>query len=92
MANDSIPRRDAQFHARQNIFVTNVNRYLAELGLAGGDAVDRDNSAATWTADYSANTAGQTRVQAARQAKDNARERLNGAIRPATCGVIQPYA
>ena len=36
MANDSIPRPDAQFHTRRNNFVTYVNGHLAKLGLAVG--------------------------------------------------------
>ena len=36
MANDYIPRPDAQFHARRNNFVTYVNGHLADLGLAPG--------------------------------------------------------
>ena len=36
MANDSIPRPDAQFHAWQNNFVTYVNGHLVDSGLAPG--------------------------------------------------------
>jgi len=36
MANDYIPRPDAQFHAWRNNFVTYVNGHLADLGLAVG--------------------------------------------------------
>ena len=36
MANDSIPRPDGRFHARQNNFVTYVNGHLADVGLAPG--------------------------------------------------------
>jgi len=37
MANDYIPRPDAQFHAWRNSFVTYINGHLADLGLAAGD-------------------------------------------------------
>ena len=37
MANDSIPRPDARFHARRNNFATNVNGHPADLGLATTD-------------------------------------------------------
>ncbi len=36
MANDYIPRPDAQFHAWRNNFATYVNGHLADLGLAAG--------------------------------------------------------
>ena len=36
MASDSIPRPAAQFHSRQNNFVTYVNGHLADLGLEAG--------------------------------------------------------
>ena len=36
MANDHIPRPDARFHGWQNNFVTYVNGYLADWGLAAG--------------------------------------------------------
>jgi len=75
---DYIPAADAQFHAWQNNFVTYVNNHLADLGLDAADVVDLNNSAATWTTDYPAHTA----AQAARQAKDNARDGLEGTIRP----------
>ncbi|MGB2987601.1 MAG: hypothetical protein WBE26_17180 [Phycisphaerae bacterium] len=88
MANDCIPRRDARFHAWRNNFVMYVNGHLADLGLAAGDVVDLNNSAVTWTTDYPAQAA----VQAARQSKDNARDGLEGTIRPPAHGVMQPYA
>ena len=59
MANDCIRRPDAQFHARQNSFVTCVNGHLADLGLAPGDVIGLNNSAATRTTDYPAHTAAQ---------------------------------
>ena len=36
MANDYVPRPDAQFHAWRNNFVTDVNGHLADLALAAG--------------------------------------------------------
>ena len=36
MANDYIPRPDAQLHAWQSSFVTYVNGHLADLGHAAG--------------------------------------------------------
>ena len=36
MANDYIPRPDAQFHAWRNNFATYVNGHLADWGLAAG--------------------------------------------------------
>ena len=59
MANDYIPRPDARFHAWQNNLVTYVNAHLAEMGLAAGDIVGLNNSAATWTTDYPVHTAAQ---------------------------------
>ena len=88
MANDYIPRPNILFHAWQNNFVMCVNGHSADLGLAAGDVVDLNNSAAPWTTDYPAHTAS----QAARQARDNARDGLEGAIRPSAPGVMQPYA
>ena len=52
MVNDYVPRPVAQFHTWQNNFVTYVNGYLADLGLAAGNVVDLNNSAATWTTDH----------------------------------------
>lgn len=49
MANDCTPHPAAQFHARQNNFVTYVDGHPADLGLAAGDVVDLNNTAATWT-------------------------------------------
>lgn len=37
MANDSIPRPDAQFHAWRNNLVTYVNAHLADLGVAADE-------------------------------------------------------
>ena len=60
MANDYIPRPDAQFHSWQNNFVMYVNGHLADSRLAADDVVDLNNSAATWTSGYPAHTAAQT--------------------------------
>jgi hypothetical protein len=54
MSKDYIPRPDAGFHVGRNNFVTCVNGYLAHSGLAAGDVVDLDNTAATWRTDYRA--------------------------------------
>ncbi|MCK4340422.1 MAG: hypothetical protein KAY37_01700, partial [Phycisphaerae bacterium] len=82
MANDYIPRPDAQFHAWQNNFIVYVNNHLADLGLVAADVVDLNATAATWTTDYPAHTVAQTAAQAARQAKDGARDGFEGTIRP----------
>ena len=42
MANDYIPRPDAQFHARRNNFVTYVNGHRTDLGLVGRRDEGRD--------------------------------------------------
>ena len=79
---DYIPGGDAPFHAWQNNFITYVNTHLADLGLAAGDVVDLNATAATWTTDYPAHTAAQTAAQGARQAKDGARSAFEDTIRP----------
>ena len=57
------PRTDARFRAWQNIFVTYVNAHPPDLGLAAGDVVDLNNSAAAWTTDYPAPFAAQTAAE-----------------------------
>jgi hypothetical protein len=74
MANDYIPRPDARFHAWRNNFVTYVNGHLSDSGLAAGDIVDLNRSAATWTGQYPDHTTAQTAAQTARQAKDGVRD------------------
>jgi len=78
MGNNYIPGPDGDFHAWQNDFVTYVNAHLADLGLAAGDVAPINTAETTWTTDYPAHTP----AQAARQAKDDARGGLEGAIRP----------
>ena len=49
LVDDNVPRPNARFHARRSNFVTYVNGHLPDLGLAAGDVVDLNNSAATCT-------------------------------------------
>ena len=60
MANGYIPRPDARFHAWQNSFVTYINGHPADLGLAAGNVVYLNASAATWTTDYPTHSAAPT--------------------------------
>ncbi len=82
MANDYIPRADADFNAWLANFVTYANSHLPGLGLVAGDMTAVTTAQATWNTNYPALIAAQAAAQSARQAKDGARTAVEAAVRP----------
>lgn len=82
MANDYIPRGDAEFNGWLSNFVTYANANLAALGLVAGDLTPVITAQTTWNSKYLAHIAAQAAAQAAREAKDAARRAVEQAVRP----------
>ena len=81
MANDYIPRGDADFNAWQANFVTYANANLANLGLAIPDLMSILSAQGAWTPSLTAHVAAQANAQSARATKDGNRTVLESLIR-----------
>ena len=81
MANDYIPRGDADFNAWQANFVTYANANLANLGLVLPDLLSILSAQAAWTPSLTAHVAAQANAQSARATKDGNRTTLETLIR-----------
>jgi len=81
MANDYIPRGDADFNAWQANFVTYANANLVDLGLAPLDLISIISAQAAWTPSLTDHVAAQANAQSARATKDGNRTVLETSIR-----------
>ena len=70
MANDYIPRGDADFNAWQANFVTYANANQLALGLVPADLTLIITTQPVWTLSFTAHVAAQANAQSARAAKD----------------------
>jgi hypothetical protein len=59
MANDYIPRGDAEFNGWQANFVSYANTNLVALGLVAGDMTPITTAQTAWTSGYTAHIAAQ---------------------------------
>lgn len=82
MANDYIPRGDAEFNGWLANFVTYANANLLNLGLVAGDLMPVTTAQATWNSKYPAHIAAAAAAIAARESKDAARVAVEQAVRP----------
>jgi len=78
---DYIPRRDTEFQAWVDNFVTYAQAHLVELGLGIPDMVPIAAGWADFYTKMSANVTAQQAAQSARQAKEDSRDTLESAIR-----------
>ena len=78
---DYIPRQDAEFNSWQQNFVTVVGANLAAYGLVAADLTPLTARQPTWTSGLNQNITAQAAANAARQAKDTARDAYEAAIR-----------
>ena len=81
MANDYIPRGDADFNAWQANFVTYANANLADLGLVLPDLISIMSAQGAWTPSLTAHVAAQANAQAACATKNANRTVLETSIR-----------
>ncbi|NOT00490.1 MAG: hypothetical protein HOP29_07670 [Phycisphaerales bacterium] len=81
MANDYIPRADAEFDGWQANFVAYANAHLADLGLVAGDIAPVLTATAEWGTAYAAHVSAAAAAHAARQTKDGRRSSLEALIR-----------
>ncbi|MBU0717320.1 MAG: hypothetical protein KJ749_03650 [Planctomycetes bacterium] len=81
MANDYIPRGDAEFNSWQANFVTYANANLVNLGLVIGDLTTILIAQLSWTPSLTAHIAAQANAQSARATKDGNRTTLESQIR-----------
>jgi len=81
MANDYIPRGDAEFNGWQANFVSYANANLVALGLVAGDMTPITTSQTAWTSGYTAHIAAQAAAQSARDAKDGNRAAYETLVR-----------
>ena len=81
MANDYIPRGDADFNAWQANFVTYVTANLVNLGLAPPDLIPIASAQGAWTPSLTAHVAAQANAQAACATKNANRTVLETSIR-----------
>ena len=81
MANDYIPRGDAEFNAWQANFVTYANANQLALGLVPADLTLIILSQPVWTLSFTAHVAAQANAQSARATKDANRTALEVLIR-----------
>ncbi len=82
MANDYIPRGDAEFNGWLANFVTYANANLVALGLVAGDMTPVTTAQTTWNSKYPAHVAAAAAAIAAREGKDAARTGVEAAVRP----------
>lgn len=82
MANDYIPRGDAEFNGWLANFVTYANANLAGLGLVAGDMTPVTTAQTTWNTKYPAHIAAAAAAVSAREGKDIARQGVEAAVRP----------
>ncbi len=82
MANDYIPRPDAEFSGWLDNFVSYANANLAALGLVAADMTPTTTAQTTWKVVYPAHITAQDAAQSARQAKDAGRTSVEAAVRP----------
>ncbi len=71
---DYIPRQDSEFNSWQQNFVTVVGANLTAYGLVAADLTPLTTRQPTWTSGLSQNITAQAAANAARQAKDTARD------------------
>jgi len=81
MANDYIPRCDAEFNGWQANFVASGNANLAGLGVVAADLTPIITAQGAWSSAYSAHVAVSAAAQSARQNKDDNRGSLESLIR-----------
>ena len=81
MANDYIPRGDAEFNAWQANFVNYASANLADLGLALPDLISILSAQGAWTPSLTAHVAAQANAQSACATKDGNRTALEALIR-----------
>lgn len=81
-ATDYIPNSDADFSAWIHNLVTYANANLAGLGLTAADLTPLQTAVTGWDTVYPAHVAAQASAQSARQAKDDSRADVEGAVRP----------
>jgi hypothetical protein len=81
MANDYIPRSDADFNTWQDNFITNLQTYRTSFGMSSDELTPLISAQTHWTQAYAANTAARSAADAAMQFKKQAREDYEQAIR-----------
>src|SRR3972149_11878448 len=81
MANDYIPRGDAEFNAWQANFVTSATANQLALGLVPADLTLIILSQPVWTLSFTAHVAAQASAQSARATKDANRTALETLMR-----------
>lgn len=83
MANDYIPRGDAEFDDRPADLVTYANASFVGLGMVAGDTTPVKSAQTTWNSTYPALVAAAAAVAiAAREGKDAAWTGVEAAVRP----------
>ena len=82
MANDYIPRGDAEFNGWLANFITYANANLVNLGLVAGDMTPVTTARTTWNSKYPAHIAAAAAAVSAREGKDAARVGVEAAVRP----------
>ncbi len=81
MANDYIPRGDAEFNGWQANFVSQANANLAGLGLLAADLTPIQTAQGAWATSYTNHITLQAIAQSTRQTKDDTRASLESLIR-----------
>jgi len=71
MANDYIPRGDAEFNGWKANFVSQANANLAELGLVAADMTPIVTAQGAWASSYCAHIAVQALARSTRQSNDD---------------------
>lgn len=81
MAVDFIPRPDNDFDQWEKNLITYVTGHTAALGLVAADLTAVQNEAESWSGDYFGHQTAQLAAGAARQKKDDTRDRFETALR-----------